>query len=189
MLLIIDNGSCYLNSLKETLDTWKIKFKVYNNDQRYPLRNAKGIILSGGPGNPATRTDLKNNYLALEQAKAPILGICLGHEIIAYHYGARIERLPKQQTGLQEIVLSQNYELFKGLGKRFFLEKMHHYHVATLPTNFKALGSSKNCPFEIIKHRTKPIYGLQGHPEVSKDGTIIIKNFLKLCGIRNKFIN
>src|SRR3989344_5568015 len=148
MLLIIDNGSCYLNSLKETLDTWKIKFKVYNNDQRYPLRNAKGIILSGGPGNPATRTDLKNNYLALEQAKAPILGICLGHEIIAYHYG-----------------------------------------VATLPTNFKALGSSKNCPFEIIKHRTKPIYGLQGHPEVSKDGTIIIKNFLKLCGIRNKFIN
>lgn len=178
MLLIIDNGSEKIKRFMETLRSWEIKF---TENLEY-LPQVKGVILSGGLGHPAERTDLQNNYLVLNEASVPIIGICLGHEIMAQHYGAKVVALPKEQTGLQEITVSVKDALLSDI-ERLLLEKKHFYHVPVAPRQFAVLGYSQTCPIEIMKHRHKPIYGFQGHPEVSADGLIIMKNFLKLCGL------
>lgn len=75
--------------------------------------------------------------------------------------------------------------IFKGLNKTdVSLVKRHSFYVSELPSNFESLAVSSTCDTEIIKHKTKPIYGFQAHPEVSGgEGLLMVENFLKMCKI------
>ena len=181
MLLIIDNGSKKIKKFATTLNDWNVSYQIVSGAANVDLKNIKGIILSGGSGHPEKRKDLQTNYLVLNQAQMPILGICLGHEIIAHHFGGKLETLPRQQLGLQKITMTKTDQLFSK--KTYLLEKKHYYHVAKAPENFEILGKSAICAVEIIKHKAKPIYGIQGHPEISIDGIEIMRNFIRLCGV------
>ena len=65
--------------------------------------------------------------------------------------------------------------------------KRHAYFVSELPPDFESLGTSETCTTEIIRHKHKPIYGFQSHPEVSgADGLLMVKNFLRICSITDQ---
>ena len=115
----------------------------------------------------------------------PTLGICLGYEIIAVANMGRIKKLEKYNQRLEPVRITEPKDpIFLGLiAEEVMLRKQHSYYVSKLPKDFVKLGESNTCDIEIIKHKSKPIYGFQSHPEVSGvNGLLIMRNFLTMCG-------
>lgn len=190
MLLIIDNQSGFIKKFKRHyLSEQDFDYVFFDHNQPITLSaktEIKGIILSGGKGNPYEPLNLTSNFVALMNFDVPVLGLCLGHEIIAVSYRGRIKKLAEYQGKKQLITITKPEDpLFAGLEKtEVSLIKRHAFHVAELPPSFESIGKSDTCLNEIIKHKSKPIYGFQSHPEVSgTDGMLMVKNFLKICNI------
>ncbi|MCK8060038.1 MULTISPECIES: gamma-glutamyl-gamma-aminobutyrate hydrolase family protein [unclassified Fusibacter] len=188
MILIIDNQSAYLKKFKLSYLVEKdIDFIIFDHNQPINLSSKtviSGIILSGGKGNPFEPLNLTTNFIALMNFDVPIIGFCLGHEIIASAYGGRVKKLSEHHLKKEPIkIVKADDPIFEGIEEEsILLQKRHNFYVSELPPDFEVLGTSDTCAFEIIRHGTKPIYGFQSHPEVSGPiGITIIENFLKLC--------
>lgn len=190
MLLIIDNQSAFIKKFKrQFLSEQDFDYVFFDHNQPITLSaktEIKGIILSGGKGNPYEPLNLTSNFVALMNFNVPVLGLCLGHEIIAVSYRGRIKRL-SEYNGKKEIVTITKPDdpIFEGLDKtKVSLVKRHAFQVSELPDSFECLAYSDTCAHEIIKHKYKPIYGFQSHPEVSgADGMLMVRNFLNICNI------
>ncbi|MCK4346174.1 MAG: gamma-glutamyl-gamma-aminobutyrate hydrolase family protein [Bacteroidales bacterium] len=190
MLLIIDNQSAFIKKFKrQYLAEQDFDYVFFDHNQPITLSakaKIKGIILSGGRGNPFEPLNLTSNFVALMNFNVPIIGFCLGHEILAVAYRGRIKRLAEYH-GKKELVtiIKPDDPIFTGLKKQeFLLMKRHAFHVSELPVSFESLATSDTCSNEIIRHKQKPIYGFISHPEVSgEDGMLMVKNFLKICKI------
>ena len=190
MLLIIDNQSQYLRKFKRNyLDDKDIPHLIIEHNEQIDfsrLPSISGLIISGGKGNPYEPLNLTTNYVALMNLDVPTIGFCLGHEIIAAAYCAKIKRLPDYQNKKDRVVITDvNDPIFDGLNKtEVSMQKKHRYHVPKLPNDFEIIGYSDVCPIEIMRHKEKPIYSFQGHPEVSgNDGLQMMENFIKMCGL------
>ncbi|MDE5416960.1 gamma-glutamyl-gamma-aminobutyrate hydrolase family protein [Labilibaculum sp. DW002] len=190
MLLIIDNQSAFIKKFKrQYLSEQDFDYVFFDHNQPITLSaksKIKGIILSGGKGNPYEPLNLTSNYVALMNFDVPVLGFCLGHEIIAVSYRGRIKKLPEYHAKKEIITITKSDDpIFNGLDTaQVNLVKRHSFHVSELPEQFESLAGSDTCSNEIIKHKSKPIYGFQSHPEVSgKDGMMMVENFLRICKI------
>jgi len=190
MLLIIDNQSAFIKKFKrQYLAEQDFDYVFFDHNQPITLSaktKIKGIILSGGRGNPHEPLNLSSNFVALMNFNVPIIGFCLGHEIIAVAYRGRIKKLAEYHGKKEMITITKPEDpIFADLEKKkVSLVKRHSFHVAELPSTFESLAISETCETEIIKHKNKPIYGFQSHPEVSgEDGMIMVNNFLKICKI------
>jgi len=148
--------------------------------------NFSGIILSGGPARLSKHVNFKAiifNCALLLQAKIPVLGICLGHQIIAMLFGGKVQAF-SQMTKKDEKIqfLDRNEPLLKDLKDAEYMRESHHDCIISVPHNFMLLALSASCPVEAVKHRELPLYGVQFHPEVSgKAGKQLICNFLSIC--------
>lgn len=188
MILIIDNQSSFIKKFKrQFLSEQDFDYVFFDHNQPITLSaktEIKGLILSGGRGNPYEPLNLTSNFVALMNFHVPTIGFCLGHEIIAAAYRSRIKKLEKYHQKKEIVRITKDDPIFEGLGEtEISLVKRHSYHVSELSSEFISLGESDTTPNEIIKHKEKPIYGFQSHPEVSgSQGLIIVKNFLKMCG-------
>jgi GMP synthase (glutamine-hydrolysing) len=189
MLLIIDNQNAFIKKFEDQyLSKTKIPYHMLTHNQPVKLNKGEkitGIMLSGGRGNPFKPLNLTTNFIALSRFDVPVMGFCLGHEIIAVYYGGQIDKLAGYYTNREPIkMLDPDDAIFSGMNKNTFaLARRHSYHVSELPEDFIRLAESKITPNEIIRHNTKPIYGFQGHPEASgKTGLQIMKNFFRICG-------
>ncbi|TRX62500.1 gamma-glutamyl-gamma-aminobutyrate hydrolase family protein [Carboxylicivirga sp. M1479] len=190
MLLVIDNQSAFIKKFKrQFLSEQDFDYVFFDHNQPITLSaktEIKGIILSGGKGNPYEPLNLTSNFVALMNFEVPVLGFCLGHEIIAVSYRGRIKKLAQYHGKKEVISITKSSDpIFDGLNKKeVSLVKRHAYYVAELPAAFESLATSDTCFTEVIKHKEKPIYGFQSHPEVSgDDGMMMVKNFLKICKI------
>ena len=190
MLLVIDNQSAFIKKFKrQYLSEQDFDYVFFDHNQPITLSaktKIKGIILSGGKGNPYEPLNLTTNFVALMNFDVPVLGFCLGHEIVAVSYRARIKKLAEYQGKREQITITTPEDpIFKGLDKKeVSLVKRHAFFVSELPECMESLATSETCSTEIIKHKTKPIYGIQAHPEVSgADGILIVENFLRICDI------
>ncbi len=189
MLLIIDNQSSFIKRFKRNfLSEQDFDYIIFDHNQPIILSaktEISGLILSGGRGNPYEPLNLTANFVALMNFKVPTLGFCLGHEIIAIAHRGRLKKLPDYLMKKEKITITQPQDpIFNGLNsKELYLTRRHHFYVSELPPDFISLAESEITPNEIIKHKSKPIYGFQAHPEVSgKDGILMVTNFLKMCG-------
>ena len=190
MLLVIDNQSAYIRKFKrQFLAEQDFDYIFFDHNQPITLSaktDIKGIILSGGRGNPYEPLNLTSNFIALMNFHVPILGFCLGHEIIAVAHRGRIKKLPEYHNKKEIITITKPEDpIFEGIDtSQVSLLKKHSYFVSEIPETFESLATSDTCLSEIIKHKKLPIYGFQAHPEVSgKDGIQMINNFLKICKI------
>ena len=188
MILIIDNESKFIKIFEKTLQQWEVRYKLCSClDKINPndVADIKGVILSGGPGDPNHHHNIKDNHEVLMNFNVPIMGLCLGHEIIAIAFGNITEKLPEYQEGMQKVIIDNPEDpIFEMLGREISIRQKHGIHVTRVPRGFLILAHSELCTIEAMRHRVKPIYGFQGHPEVSgKDGLQIMKNFLKICNI------
>lgn len=190
MLLIIDNQSAFIKKYKrQYLSEQDFDYVFFDHNQPIVLSaktKIEGIILSGGKGNPYEPLNLTSNFIAMMNFDVPVIGFCLGHEIIAAAYRGRIKKLPEYHARKETVrITAPDDPIFAGLGKKeVSLTKRHSFHVAELPAKFISIAESDTTPNEVIKHESKPIYGFQSHPEVSgPDGIKIVDNFLRICGV------
>ena len=188
MILIIDNQSAHIKKFKrQFLSEQNFDYIFFDHNQPITLSaqaEISGVILSGGKGNPYEPLNLTTNYIALMNFDVPVLGFCLGHEILAVSYLGRIKRLPEAHLKKEMITITKPGDpIFEGLKKKeVMLQKKHNFYVSALPDSFISLGESETCKTEIIRHKEKPLYGFQSHPEVSgEDGLIMVTNFFKMC--------
>jgi GMP synthase-like glutamine amidotransferase len=190
MLLIVDNQSAFIKRFKRNfLSEQDFDYVFFDHNQPIILSakaQISGVMLSGGKGNPYEPLNLTTDFVAMNNFDVPTIGFCLGHEIIAVAYRGRIKKLPEYYKRKEIIRITKPEDpIFEGINKdEIILTRQHHFHVAEIPQDFVSLAESDLTPNEIIKHKEKPIYGFQAHPEVSgEDGMRMVKNFLKMCNL------
>ncbi|MEJ7598145.1 MAG: gamma-glutamyl-gamma-aminobutyrate hydrolase family protein [Kofleriaceae bacterium] len=152
------------------------------------------IVLSGQP-DPWTRyraEDLAGVFEIIRQARQPILGVCGGHQQIALCFGGEVRLMKRlipgegytgalRVRGFREVEL-YGHGLFAGLPTRVSIWHSHCEEVPVLPPDFAHISSSKTCRIEGMQHRTRPLFGVQFHPELfdhaHPHGRRILENFL-----------
>jgi len=138
-----------------------------------------GLILSGGP----TLERAGNCSIYVKDIDLPILGICLGHQVMAQAYGGKVKTGKAGGYAAVEIEVLDEDDILKGIGIITKVWASHADEVISLPGDFIRLARSRICEIEAMKHRTKPLYGVQWHPEVShtEKGNDLLKNFFEVC--------
>jgi GMP synthase (glutamine-hydrolysing) len=141
--------------------------------------NVKGLIFSGGPASVyehnAPRPDSHILYL-----DSPILGLCYGHQLIAQMVGGKVEPAEQREYGIAYVAIDKPAGVLKGLSKKEKVWMSHGDTVFTMPAEFEVLAHTENCPVAAFRHKEKPIYGLQWHPEVihTENGALMLRNFI-----------
>lgn len=182
-ILIIDNGSRYLDKLKLLTAKYDTFTKKYSEIAKSDLTIFNLVILSGGHHYSVVghESEFTQEIALIKNAKVPILGICLGFELIAYSYGARMEKMVAKEKGLLELLQTLPDPIFANLPDIVVFES-HRWVVSSPGASLIPLAISKDG-VEIIKHKTKPIYGFQFHPEMFPDQTAgdeLFANFIKI---------
>jgi len=186
MILVLDFGSQYSHLIVRRMREMGVFAELVPHD--YPLeklRQASGIVLSGGPQNLSASSALRIDRRVF-QLGIPILGICYGLQLTAYELGGKVTAGKNREYGPTEVLILGHSPLFSGLSKKQITWMSHGDQVTKLPKNFKIIASSKNCPVAAVACEKRKIYGLQFHPEVihTKNGQKILANFLKITGAK-----
>ncbi len=185
MILIIDNKGQYVHRIKTTLRDIDVRAEIVPNTidiDEILKKSPDGIILSGGPNSAWEEKEIGNCGKILDM-NFPILGICLGHQIIACHFGGKVKTSGTAEYGNTEIFVDRENEIFRNMKRQFKAWASHRDEVCEIPQNFEILAHSEICKCEAMKHKTSPVYSVQFHPEVvhTEDGYKIFENFVNVC--------
>jgi GMP synthase (glutamine-hydrolysing) len=145
--------------------------------------NPRGIILSGGPASVyeagAPRCDPK-----LFDLNVPVLGICYGMQIACQVLGAKVQGAKSREYGRAALHIVDRKDLLAGIPEQTTVWMSHGDQVDALQSDFLPLASTPTCPFAAVRHKSRPFWGVQFHPEVTHTphGIEILSNFLfKAC--------
>jgi len=186
-IYVIDNGGQWTHREWRTLRDIDVETKIIPNTASFDeifKDSIDGLVLSGGAPRVGLESKLGNCAEYLEKAEFPVLGICAGHQFMAQFFGgeARPSKIP--EFGKIELtLLNEKDVLFMGVPKRSIVWESHNDEVTTLPDDFELLAESESCKIQAMKHKNRPFYGLQFHPEVehTEFGEHIFRNFVKIC--------
>ncbi|NPA75910.1 MAG: GMP synthase subunit A [Euryarchaeota archaeon] len=182
-VFVVDNGGQWTHREWRVLRDLGVEAKIVPNDT--PLAEFKdvdAVVLSGGAPSIFYEKDklgLQEEYL--DELQLPILGICVGAQLIAEHFSGRCGPADVPEYGKTRIEILNHDELFEGIPDTIIVWESHNDEIKDTGV-MKNLASSKNCKNQAVKHPTLPIYGVQFHPEVehTEFGDRIFENFLKL---------
>ena len=184
-ILVLDFGSQYSHLITRRLREFNIYAEMLPCTQKISELGwtPKGVILSGGPYSVYAE-DAPHVDHAIFDLNVPILGICYGLQELAWINGKQVGRGDKREYGPATLkVIDDSNSLFKGMNDST-VWMSHGDKLHGLPTGYKTIATSDNSPYCGIVHETKPIYGIQFHPEVthSTQGKTLLKNFaVDLC--------
>jgi GMP synthase (glutamine-hydrolysing) len=187
-ILIIDYGSQYTQLIARRVREARVYSEIHPPTRSLEwIREWKptGIILSGGP-NSVYGENAPTADPALFDV-APILGVCYGMQLMAHVLGGEVIRGGQRQYGRDEIRPTRESKLFRGFspdeGTTVWMS--HGDHVEQAPPEFRVIAAGPGNPVSAIEHETRPIYGVQFHPEVAHTprGAELLSNFLfDVCG-------
>ena len=186
-IILIDNYDSFTFNLYHYLSSLKVKVDVIRNDQitsnEILKRKYNKIVISPGPGNP----DQSGNCLKIVKSlykKIPILGVCLGHQIIGQVFGSKIVQAKKLMHGKTSKIISKKLGILKNLPKSFEATRYHSLIIdkKTLSEHLEITAESKDGLIMGVQHRKYDVHGVQFHPESIKTklGIKILKNFIKI---------
>ncbi|MEI8183214.1 MAG: gamma-glutamyl-gamma-aminobutyrate hydrolase family protein [Desulfomonile sp.] len=153
-------------------------------------------------------SDLKNFFNSLkvmvEEMQVPVIGICGGHQALALAFGGKVGPIRggeddcfpyghnPTERGRHNVYVLHEDALFRGMGPSLNLVQNHYDEVKRLPPGFVPLAENKLCPYQIIKHPTRPAYGVQAHTEywlqAKPDGGTLLRNFLDIARSHNRLV-
>jgi len=186
-IYIIDNGGQWTHREWRTLRDIGVETKIIPNTTSFDeivKEGVDGLVLSGGAPRVGVESKLGNCAEFLEKAEFPILGICAGHQFMAHFFGGKTKPSKIPEFGKIELTLLKEDDiLFEGVPRRFIVWESHNDEVTKLPDVFELLAESESCKIQAMKHKNRPFYGLQFHPEVehTEFGEHIFSNFVKIC--------
>ena len=185
-VLLIDNYDSFTYNLYHYLSSFKCKVDVIRNDKitskNILKKKYKKIVISPGPGNP----DQAGNCLKIVKdmyKHIPILGVCLGHQIIGQVFGGKIIKAKNLMHGKTSKINHSQERIFKGIKKKFEATRYHSLVIErkSFPKVLEIIAETRNKTIMALKHKNYDIYGVQFHPESinTKVGIKLIKNFVK----------
>lgn len=190
MILVIDNYDSFTYNLVHYLNELGAETLVYRNDalsvdEALGLK-PQGILLSPGPCTP-NEAGICLELLAAAPDDLPILGVCLGHQAIGQAYGGDVVRAKAIMHGKTSPIEHEGKGLFAGLPNPFTATRYHSLSVekSTLPEALEVTGWTEDGEIMGFQHRTRPVHGVQFHPEsiATEGGHAMLANFLKLAGV------
>jgi len=144
------------------------------------------VILTGSSAllsKPRTKERFQPEMDLVRKAQFPVLGICYGHQIIGSAFNAPMRDLGQMLRGYEKVSVIRKHPLFDGLPSDLVVAESHRQELTEVPDEFQHLAQSTTSNVEAMVHRSKPIYGVQFHPERSNDehphGRMILQNLLK----------
>lgn len=193
MLLMIDNYDSFTAMLSSYFLELGAQLTTLQNDtvsvasveQLDREHNLEGIIISPGPKSPEDCGCCKDIVRWAAERRTPLLGVCLGHQIIASVYGAKVSRGESPMHGKISTIRTQQRGLFAGLPAEFSVTRYHSLVVQedTLPACLRVDARADDGTVMAISHTELPIYGVQFHPEAARTqyGHELLANFLAVC--------
>lgn len=185
MILMIDNYDSFTYNLVQYLGELGGKITVFRNDKitirEIEKLNPAKIVISPGPGTPdqaGISLELVNKF----KNKYPILGVCLGHQVIGQAFGGKITRAPYLMHGKVSKIFHDKKTIFKQVVSPFIATRYHSLIVnkKNLPDVFEISARTEDELIMGIRHKEYPLEGVQFHPEsiMTDVGKKILKNFL-----------
>ena len=189
MILIVDNYDSFTFNLVQFIGELGAEPEVYRNDaltvEEVRAKNPRGIIISPGPGRPDD-AGISIELVRSLGAEIPILGVCLGHQVITVAYGGTVGRAPEQVHGKTVTLCHDGSGLFAGVRSPFEAGRYHSLVAdrEALPQELELTVSTGDGLVMSVQHRNHRVFGVQFHPEsiLTEDGKLLLSNFLTLCG-------
>jgi len=186
-ILLIDNYDSFTYNLYHALHTLNGHTpEVKRNDELEidGLHTYDAIVLSPGPGLPHEAGMLMQ---AIETCwdNSKMLGVCLGHQALALHSGAKLKQLPEPYHGVsREGFISDHSDIYNKIQSPFEAGSYHSWTIetTTLPSCWNVNALDKSCEILSMQHKSKPITGIQYHPEsvLTPIGYAILENWLRM---------
>ena len=189
--LLVDNYDSFTHNLAHYLAevTGCAPTVLRNDDPRLTLgllAEFDNVVVSPGPGTPEHEADLGMCRELIARCELPLLGVCLGHQAIAHLHGAKVGRADEPRHGRTSPIEHNGTGLFAGLPSPLRAVRYHSLAVTDLPESLEATAWTPDGVLMALQHRTKPLWGVQFHPESirTEHGHRLLRNFADLTPVR-----
>lgn len=192
MYLMIDNYDSFVYNLARYLQELREQVVLVRNDRitaeeierQMQDGRLEGLILSPGPKSPADCGNCREIVRKLA-GRIPILGVCLGHQIIGHVFGAKIRKGVRPMHGKVTAITTEGTGLFAGLPRTYQVTRYHSLVVSeeNFPSRLQIDARAEDGAVMAIRHRELPVYGIQFHPEavLTEYGHALLENYIKIC--------
>ena len=186
-ILVIDNYDSFVFNLVQYLGQLGVDVDVRRNDEVTvaEARQYDGILISPGPGTPES-AGVCMDVVRECSGDVPILGVCLGHQVIAAVYGGVVDRAPELLHGKTSQVEHRGEGVLAGLPEPFTATRYHSLAVRpdSVPEMLEVTGQTDSGVIMALRHREMPVEGVQFHPEsvLTEGGHQLLANWLVVCG-------
>lgn len=188
-MILVDNYDSFTYNIVQYLEELGISSRVFKNDEitveELKKMEFDSILISPGPGNPKDSkwcgvcSDVIREFYKTKK----ILGVCLGHQLIAKHFGAKIIKDKNPYHGkVSKIKITNRSKLFDAIPDGFEAVRYHSLKVVDLPDCLIPLAKTDDGILMALKHRDFAVYGVQFHPEaiLTQYGHSLFKNFISM---------
>lgn len=186
-VLVLDFGSQYAQLIARRVREQNTFCQIVRHDitaARVKELGVKGLIFSGGP-NSVYEPGAPHCDPQLFELGLPVLGICYGMQLACFTLGNHVSPGKAREYGRTELQIKDADDLFQEVPRDTIVWMSHGDQVQGLSDEFLPLAATPDCPVAAVKHRRRPVWGIQFHPEVSHTpyGSMILRNFLyRACG-------
>ncbi|ELX13939.1 para-aminobenzoate synthase PabAB [Janthinobacterium sp. HH01] len=185
--LIIDNYDSFTYNLFHMIAeaNGEAPVVIMNDEANWSidhLRYFDNVVISPGPGHPSRPQDFGICTEVIARATIPVLGVCLGFQGMGLDEGASVGLAPEPRHGRLSVVTHSGQDIFQDVPSPFSVVRYHSLAVSGLPPQLEAIGVSEDGVLMAMRHRHRPLWGVQFHPEsiCSNYGTQIVANFAAL---------
>lgn len=186
-----EKDMAYIEKALIDLDVKYSLYKTYNSE--FPIPNSyDGLLVSGGAFMD-NFIDAKGNVnkggQVILQTEVPVLGICMGAQVIGRLYGSKLSYFPAHKwSWVRRVDMDP---ILSDMPYSFQVWENHDYGLAYVPEHFKLLIQGVDGSIQLIRHESRPLYAVQFHPAVmlgERETTAmkIVKNFLAMCGVKTR---
>ena len=189
MILVIDNYDSFTFNLVQMLGALGAEVEVFRNDairaSDVLSMTPAGVVISPGPCGPADAGNAPDILIRCAEADIPVLGVCLGHQILGAAYGATVDRAPAPMHGKTSRIEHDSRGVFTNVPNPFEAGRYHSLVVLeeTVPQELTITARSQDGLIMGLRHVSLPLEGVQFHPEsiLTPEGEMILFNFLRLA--------
>ncbi|MFB7918450.1 aminodeoxychorismate synthase component I [Streptomyces sp. NPDC056061] len=185
-ILLVDNYDSFTYNIWMYLSELPdVECVVVKNDD--PLSSIRleefdGIVISPGPGSPDVPADVGISRTLVTSVDLPILGVCLGHQLIGSVHGAKVGPAPRIMHGRTSRIRQRGDRLFRGMAEEFAAVRYHSLALSGIEEPLRVIAEDEDGVAMAIRHGDRPVWGVQFHPEsiLSEDGRTLLRNFAEI---------